>query len=569
MKTKEKIAASAGRKKADMLFVNANVINVFTGEILRENVAVSDGYICGSGDYDALETVDMEGMYMAPGFMDSHVHIESAMVTPEGFARAVLPHGTTTVIADPHEIANVLGLPGILMMMESAEALPMNILFALPSCVPATDMETSGAVISAEEMRPLFHHRRIVALAEMMNYPGVICSDPGVMEKLAAAEKAGKSVDGHAPGLSGKGLAAYAAAGILSDHECTSTGEAMEKLRLGINIMVREGTCARNLDDLLPAVTDHTWRRMMWCTDDRHPDDILSEGHVDYIIRKAIKAGINPIRAIQMGTINCADYFGIKDAGAIAPGRRADMVLFRDLENPVIERTYSGGELVASNGVFNSGVHIPEPVFSPPPMELNTDNLDFSVKVQGNKIRVIRVVPNQVLTTSEIMPVCARGGMAVSDIDRDMIKIAVAERYSGKTAMAVGFVTGLGLKHGAIASSVAHDSHNIIVAGVNDEDMLFAVKSVKKMGGGFTVVCDGAVLENLPLPVGGLMSTESLETVCRSMKRVISAAKHLGSSLSDPFMTLGFMALPVIPELKITDKGLVDVLQFKLTDLFV
>ena len=453
--------------------------------------------------------------------------------------------------------------------MAWAKDLPMNMLFALPSCVPATSMETSGALVDAGQMPPLFKESRIVALAEMMNYPGVIFADPDVMEKLKAARLAGKPLDGHAPGLSGMDLYAYAAAGILSDHECTSAGEAMDKLRLGFHIMVREGTCAKNLDDLLPAVTDHTWPRMMWCTDDRHPEEILTQGHIDHIIRKAIHRGLDPVRAIQMGTINCADYFGIKDAGAIAPGRRADMVIFKDIKNPVVEEVYSKGYPVAGLGTINPDLNFPQPVSCQTVMNLNLDMIDFSIKVKGNNARVIRVVPDQVLTRHEIMTVCEKEGRAVADTQRDLIKIAVIERYSGKTGMAKGFVTGLGLKKGAVASSVAHDSHNIIVAGTNDRDMMCAVKAVKEAGGALVAVCEGSILEILPLPVAGLMSLESMETVNHKMKKLILAAKKLGSTLSDPFMTLGFLALPVIPELKITDKGLVDVLKFEFTDLFV
>ncbi len=597
------ISTAAGRQTVDTLFINGKVINVFTGEILEQSVAVKDGYICGFGDYDALDVVDVQGMYAAPGFMDAHVHIESSMVTPAQFSKGVLPCGTTTVIADPHEIANVLGIEGIEYMMKSADTQSMNILFALPSCVPATDMETSGAHLDAGTIAPLLKRDRIVALAEMMNYPGVIFTDPDVMAKLKAARNAGKTVDGHAPGLSGKELYAYASAGIFSDHECTTAPEALEKMRLGIHIMVREGTCARNLDALLPAISDHTWQQMMWCTDDRHPEDILTHGHVDYIIRKAIGAGVDPVRAIQMGTINCARYFGIKNAGAIAPGRRADMVLFRDILNPVIEKVFVKGVLVAENGQLSSihtqaqphiqaraqvpSLEIPETMKTPETMNFDPDAVDFSILcISDNqtparaqldyqtqspqaRVRVIQVMPDQVVTEEVIMDAREEDGELVSDVERDMLKIAVIERYSGKTGMTTGFVTGLGLSKGAIASSVAHDSHNIIVAGAEDADMLEAVKAVKQMKGGFAVVCDREVLAALPLPAAGLMSHDSLQNVNASMNSVVKAAQSLGSILSDPFMTLGFLALPVIPKLKITDRGLVDVEKFTIVRLFV
>jgi len=577
------IAAAAGREKADTLFINGKVVNVFTGEILEQSVAVKDGYICGLGSvpdsfgysaicrYSADEVVDLKGMYLAPGFMDAHVHIESSMVTPAQFAKGVLPCGTTTVIADPHEIANVMGIAGVEYMIKSAKDLPMNILFALPSCVPATDMETSGAVLNASAIAPLLNHEKIVALAEMMNYPGVIFTDPDVMAKLKEARRAGKTVDGHAPRVTGRELNAYAAAGIYSDHECTTAQEAVEKLRLGVHIMIREGTCAKNLDDLLPAVNENTWQQMMWCTDDRHPEEILNQGHIDHIIRRAIRAGIDPVRAIQMATINCARYFGIKDAGAIAPGRRADMVLFKNIENPVIEKVFVKGVLVAQNGVFNHEIEPAPSAKVAESMNFDPDAVDFSIPCAGKsgQVRVIRVIPDQVVTMEVVMELLQRDGYALSDIKRDMIKIAVIERYSGNSGMTTGFVTGLGLSKGAIASTVAHDSHNIIVAGADDEDMMFAVKAVKELGGGFVVVCGKKLLATLPLPVAGLMSDSSMEQVNGAMAGVIKAVKSLGSPLSDPFMTLGFLALPVIPSLKITDRGLVDVEKFQIVDLFV
>lgn len=577
------IAAATGREKADTLFINGKVINVFTGEVLEQSVAVKDGYICGLDSvpdpygssslcrYSADEVVDLKGMYLAPGFMDAHVHIESSMVTPPQFARGVVPFGTTTVVADPHEIANVMGIEGVEYMIRAARDLPMNILFAMPSCVPATDMESSGAILNALAVTPLMNHEKIVALAEMMNYPGVIFTDPDVMAKIKAAKRAGKTVDGHAPKITGKELNGYAAAGIYSDHECTTAQEALEKLRLGIHIMVREGSCAKNLDDLLPAINDNTWQQMMWCTDDRHPEEIVTQGHVDHIIRKAIRSGIDPVRAIQMATINCARYFGIKDAGAIAPGRRGDMVVFKDLANPVIEQVFVKGSLIAQNGIFNRNIEIPLSARVTPTMNFDPEALDFSIPAPSTdaKARVIKVIPDQVVTREILMDVVQKEGYAVSDTERDMVKIAVVERYSGKTGMTTGFVTGLALSKGAIASTVAHDSHNVIVAGACDEDMIFAVKAVKELGGGFAVVCKGTLLASLALPVAGLMSNDSLKQVKDSMDKVIRAARSLGSQLPDPFMTLGFLALPVIPSLKITDRGLVDVEQFKIVELFV
>jgi adenine deaminase len=563
------ITAARGDAPVDLLLVNAKIINVFSGRVIDGSIAVNNGYIVGFGDYDAAERMDMKGRYVAPGFIDSHVHIESSMTCVTEFARAVSPLGTTTVVADPHEIANVLGAAGIDYMLQSAEGQPMDCLFALPSCVPATDMETAGARLNAGDLAPFFTHPRIVALAEMMNYPGVIFTDAEVMAKLALACSHHRTMDGHAPGLSGRHLFAYAAAGIASDHECTRADEALEKLELGMHIMVREGTCARNLDDLFSVIGANTWHRMMWCTDDRHPHDLLAEGHVDAVMRKAVAKGLDPLTAIRMGTINPADYFSIKDAGAIAPGRKANLVIFSDLSDIRAEQVFYMGRPVAENGSLLPTVLRPAPVAVPPSMRLDPRHLDFSIAAKGMRVRVIRAIADQVVTRCEIMAVAEKEGHAVADVARDMIKLAVVDRYTGQAHTGKGFVTGLGLKRGAIASSVAHDSHNIIVAGPTDADMKAAVTAVVEMGGGLAAVGGGKVLASLPLPVAGLMSDQPVETVRRQMDRMITAAEELGAGLSDPFMTLGFLALPVIPDLKLTDRGLVDVTRFEIVPLFV
>jgi adenine deaminase len=403
----------------------------------------------------------------------------------------------------------------------------------------------------------------------MMNFPGVIFTDAQVMAKLAMARNHRRPMDGHAPGLTGRRLFAYAAAGIASDHECTRADEALEKLEVGMHIMVREGTCARNLDALLPVINEDTWPRMMWCTDDRHPHDLLADGHVDAVIRKAVAKGLDPVTAIRMGTINPADYFGIRDAGAIAPGRKADLVVFSDLADIRAEQVFFMGRQVAENGCLLPGVPRPAPVPAPPSMNLDPRDLDFSIPAAGKRMRVIRTIADQVVTGCEIMDTAEKDGAAVADTTRDVIKLAVVERYSGQARTGKGFVTGLGLKRGAIASSVAHDSHNIIVAGTTDVDMQAAVTAVVEVDGGFAVVEDGKILATLPLPVAGLMSDQPMETVRRQLDRIIAAARALGTPLSDPFMTLGFLALPVIPDLKLTDKGLVDVNCFAIVSLFV
>ena len=563
------ITAARGDAPCDLLLANAKIVNVFSGRIVSGNIAIKDGRVAGFGDYEASQTVDLKGRYVCPGFIDAHVHIESAMVCVTEFARAVAPLGTTTVVADPHEIANVLGGQGIDYMLKTADGQPMDCLFALPSCVPATDMETAGARLMAGDLAPFFDHPRVVALAEMMNYPGVIFADPNVLAKLDLARDRRRVVDGHAPSVTGKQLNAYAAAGIVSDHECTGAEEALEKIDLGMHIMVREGTCARNLDDLFPAIDAGTWPRMMWCTDDRHPHDILTEGHVDAIVRKAVGLGLDPVTAIRMATLNPAEYFDIRDAGAIAPGRKANLIVFSDLKDIRAEQVYHLGRLVAENGRLVEGIFRPEPIAVTPSMNLDPDKLDFSIPVRSGHMRVIRAIADQVVTGSEIMEVRDEAGLAVSDPDRDVLKIAVVDRHTGKGRIGMGFVTGMGLKKGALASSVAHDSHNIIVVGASDADMKAAVDHVAAMGGGFAVASGGMLLADLPLPIAGLMSDQPLATVRDQMDRVIAAGHELGATLKDPFMTLGFLALPVIPDLKLTDKGLVDVGRFEIVPLFV
>jgi len=564
----EIIKAAHGEKEADILLTNVKIVNVFSGEIVAGNIAVADGYIVGFGSYSAKKTVDMKGRFVCPGFVDSHFHIESSMTCITEFARAVIPSGTTTVIADPHEIANVLGADGINYMLESSKNQPMNIYFTLSSCVPATDMETSGAKLGVDELLPFISNDRIVALAEMMNYPGVIYRDPEVLKKIELAKIHRKPVDGHAPGLTGKDLYAYIAAGISSDHECTTAGEAREKLDAGMHIMIREGTAAKNLSSLIPIINERSSRRIMWCADDRHPYDIMQHGHIDSMVRRAIKSGIDPVVAIQMATINPAEYFGINDIGAIGPGRRADLLVFSDIHNLRIEQVYTSGILVAENSQMSPEISRPVSIPSKPSMNVKLDAIDFSITVKSNHIRVIDVVPDQVITAQSVLEVSASGNKAVADISRDILKIAVIERHTGSGNMGKGFVRGFGLKKGALASSVAHDSHNIIVVGTNDEDMKEAVLGVVKMGGGLAAVCDNKICASLALPVAGLMSLEPLTVVNEKLDNIFKSARELGSALHDPFMALSFLALPVIPELKLTDKGLVDVRQFRIVPLF-
>jgi adenine deaminase len=563
------IAAARGDRPVDLLLRDVRLVNVFTGVVERTAIAIAEGHVVGFGAYDAAVEVDLQGHYVAPGFIDAHVHIESAMVGPAEFARVVLPHGTTTVVADPHEIANVLGATGIAYMLAASAGRQPTFNFTLPSCVPATAMETAGARLGVVALKPFLSHERIVALGEMMNFPGVIHADPEVLAKIEAMQAVGKPVDGHAPGLSGRSLNAYLTTGIASDHECTSAREAREKLAAGMHIMIREGTGARNLDALLPVITPQNARRMMWCTDDRHPHDLMAEGHIDGMVRRAVRSGLDPVLAIQMATLNPADYFGLHHVGALGPGRRADLVVLDDLRDPVVRQVYHSGRLVAEQGrlLDNSGATA---MAAPPAaMRVPLERLDFSVAAQGRRMRVIEVIPDQIATRSQIVDARIVEGRVQTDTDNDLLKIAVVERHHGTGRTGIGFIKGFGLKQGALASTVAHDSHNMVVVGVSDADMHAALAELVAMGGGLAVVNQGRAIARLPLPIAGLMSDKPIAVVCRALDDLLAAARRLGSGLSDPFMTLSFMALPVIPALKITDHGLVDVTAFKRVPLFV
>jgi len=561
------IAVARGEEPADLLLKNGRLVNVLSGEIHPARVAIVDGRVAGlGGDYRAHRVVDLAGRFICPGFIDAHVHLESSMVQPAEFARAVLPHGTVAVVCDPHEIANVLGLDGVRYILDASAGLPLAVYVMAPSCVPATHMETAGAALDAADIAQILTYDRVLGLAEMMNYPGVLFRAPSVLAKIEAA--AGRPVDGHAPGLSGQDLNAYLAAGIGSDHECTDPDEAREKLRRGMHIFIREGTTARNLHSLLPMVTPANARFCHFCTDDRHPDTLLTEGHVDDIVRQAIGGGLDPVLAIQMASINTALYFGLRQAGAVAPGYRADLLVLDDLERVQVAQVYAAGQLVAEGGrCLLSAAEFPR-VPTQATVHLDLAALDLTIPAGQGPARVIGVVPGQVVTKDLRLEPAVAGGQVVADPARDLSKIAVVERHRGTGNVGLGLVKGIGLRQGAIASSVAHDSHNVVVVGTSDAEMRAAVTAIAEMGGGQVAVADGQVLAACPLPIAGLMSDQPLEKVRDQVAALTKAAQALGSTLPDPFMTLSFLALPVIPALKLTDKGLVDVGKFQIVPLF-
>lgn len=567
MELADLIKVARGDEPADLLLKNAKVLNVFTGDIQETHVAIVHSHIVGLGDYQAHEVVDLGGRYVCPGFIDAHVHIESAMVPPNEFARAVVPHGTTTVIADPHEIANVLGLEGIRYMLNMAKYNPLSIYIMAPACVPSTDMETTGAALHWYDLQALQHEPYVLGLGEMMNFPGVVSGAPDVLDKLRAFQ--GRVKDGHAPGMDGKALMAYTVANIGSDHECTTVEEVRQKLGLGMFIFLREATNARNLSDLLPVVNQHTSRRLCFCTDDRVPADLLDEGHIDHMVRIAIAEGIEPVTAIRMATLNPSEYFHLHDRGAIAPARRADLVVFSDLHAPYAEMVYRDGTLVAKDGQVIPWERPHRPTVLRSSMNVDWSQVNFRIAADGRQVRLIGLIPDQIITKHLVEELPIRDGEVMADPSRDILKIAVIERHLATGNVGLGFVKGLGLKKGAIASTVAHDHHNIVVAGADDESMFNAVQAITATRGGMAAAYDETVLAQLPLPIAGLMSDRPIETVRRQMDEVLAAARQLGSSLHDPFMALSFLALPVIPSLKLTDHGLVDVDKFQLVSLFV
>ncbi len=570
---RELLAIARGETPADLLLMGGRLVNVFSGEIYPAEVAISGDRVAGvsmtPGTYEARAVIDLDGQLLAPGFIDGHVHIESSLLQPTEFAGAVLPSGTTAVVSDPHEIANVHGLDGIRYMLAASDGLDLRVFVMLSSCVPATDMETAGASLSADHLASLIDLPRVLGVAEMMNYPGVVDGHHDLVEKALLGHRAGLRVDGHAPMLSGQALQAYLAAGIVSDHESVSAEEALEKLRHGMQIHIREGSTAKNLDALLPIVNERTARFCSFAADDKQPDDLVREGHLDHVLRRAIASGLDPITALRMATINTARHYGLNDLGAVAPGYLADLVAFSDLRDIRVTRTFSGGRLVGENG----RLLVPQRSAAAAPVNrVLTGDLtesSFALPAAGTHARVIEVIPEQIVTRAVVEPVTVRNGYVLANPARDLLKIAVVERHRGTGNVGVGLVKGFGLRAGALASTFAHDSHNIVAVGATDSELLLAVRTVVEMGGGICAVEGGAVLAQLPLPIAGLMSKAPLETVRAAMSGLLDAARTLGCPLSNPYMAMAFLALPVIPALKITDKGLVDVEAFELVSTFV
>lgn len=571
---KRLIDVAAGREPADLVLKNANVIDVYQAEMISGDLAIVDGKIAGiNGEYQGKETIDLKGKIVAPGFIDPHIHVESSYVTPEEFSRLLVPHGTTTVLADPHEIVNVLGLSGLDYMIEAAKETALDIRYMMPSCVPATNMENAGAVIEAADMISSFEKKQVDGLAEFMNFPGVIHAQDEVLDKLLAAKERGLRIDGHSPMVFNEELNAYAAAGIANDHECSTVEELKDRIARGMYVFLREGSVTQNLRTLLNGVTDNNYQRCVLSADDLQAKTILEKGHLDNSIRICIEEGVSPLRAIQMATINAAQCCQLTDRGAIAPGLRADLVIFSDLAQPEIEATYIKGELVAEKGTYlptvkristekvQSSVHIDK--FQMEQLKLN---------LTSDKARAIEVIPQEALTNEAIVSVKRDDqGQFVFDLKQDVTKIAVIERHHNTGNAFVGLLKGYGVKKGAIGLSIAHDSHNLIVTGTNDEDMAAAVQALKEQEGGVVLIESGKIIGNMALPIAGLMSDLTGEEVAQQEAEINRLAHEvLGVSNNvDPIMTLGFMSLAVIPNLKITDIGLVDVTKFEIVPVSV
>ena len=555
LKKRRIINAAAGREKADLVLKNATYVNVFSNELCTADIAVAEGLIVGMGQYSGEVEQDCTGKIVLPGFLDAHIHLESSLVSPKEFVKAVLPHGTTTVVTDPHEIANVMGTDGIEYMLQATEDLPVDVRFMLPSCVPATPLDESGAVLDYRAIDSFYDHPRVQGLAEMMNFVGIIAGDDQPVEKIVAAQAHHKKIDGHAPDLVGNDLNAYIAAGVYSDHECHDLNDAIAKLERGQFIMIREGTAARNLDALAPLLCDKYSERCMFCTDDKHPNDLLEKGHIDYIVKRAIGLGVDPITAVKVACHNAARYFLLNNRGAIAPGYLGDFVIIDSFQDFNIERVFKKGELMVDHGVVKD---FPAPAIDPYLTErahstFHVEHLTAEDFTDARPRGIIGMVNGEITTVDA-------GYSDRIDVEYDVLKIAVVERHKNTHHIGIGFIQGYGLKSGAVATSVSHDSHNIIVVGTNEDDMAAAVNRVVELNGGIVVWDQGAPKAEVPLVIAGIMSDEPLVTVNEKLESAKAAAHALGVNPGiDPFMTLSFMALPVIPSLRITTRGVFDV----------
>ena len=555
LKKRRIINAAAGREPADLVLKNATYVNVFSNELCTADIAVAEGLIVGMGQYSGTQEVDMTGKIVLPGFLDAHIHLESSLVTPKEFVRAVLPHGTTTVVTDPHEIANVMGTDGIEYMLQATEELPVDVRFMLPSCVPATPLDESGAVLDYRAIDSFYDHPRVQGLAEMMNFVGTIAGDEQCVEKIVAAQAHHKKIDGHAPDLVGNDLNAYIAAGVYSDHECHDLNDAIAKLERGQFIMIREGTAARNLDALFPLLCDKYAERCMFCTDDKHPSDLLEKGHIDYIVKRAIALGADPITAVKVACHNAARYFLLNNRGAIAPGYLGDFVIIDNFQSFEIQQVYKRGELMVDHGQVRD---FPVPAIEPYLTErahstFHVDRLTAEDFTETRPRGIIGMVNGEITTVDA-------GYSDRIDVEYDVLKIAVVERHKSTHHIGIGFLQGYGLKSGAVATSISHDSHNIIVVGTSEADMAAAANRVVELGGGIVVWDGGAVQAEVPLSIAGIMSEEPLVTVNEKLEAAKEKAFALGVGRGiDPFMTLSFMALPVIPSLRITTRGVFDV----------
>ncbi|GLB61339.1 adenine deaminase [Cytobacillus sp. NCCP-133] len=564
---RRRIDVATKRTPADLVVKNGKVVNIFTREILHEDIAIVDGFIAGLGDYEGFETIDAEGSYIVPGFIDGHVHIESAMVTPAEFSNVVLPHGVTTVIADPHEIANVSGSSGIDFLLESSEDIPLDVYFMLPSCVPATPFENAGAELTDHDLEQFYTHPRVIGLGEVMDYPAVMEKREEMLKKLERAGRKGKFIDGHAAGLNADGINVYMSAGIRTDHECIHAEEALDRLRRGMYVMLREGSAARDLISLLKAVNEQNARRCLFVTDDKHLDDLMNEGSIDHNVRMAINQGIDPILAIQMATLNAAECFGLKHKGAIAPGYEADLVFLSDLNTVQINKVYKSGKLAAESGSCKSSskcsaAPAPSIVDS---VKMNSIKIeDLQIATGTGSVNIIGIIPNSIVTRHLVEKPDSVVGFFVPNPEKDLLKLAVIERHHHTGNIGLGIIKGLGIKKGAIASTVAHDSHNIVAAGTSDEDLLLAINHTAEMKGGLAVVQDGQVTAELALPIAGLMTNQNSAFIYEKLTELNQALRKVGCSmLFNPFLTLSFLALPVIPDLKLTDKGLFSVNTFQ------